>query len=123
MLAMKLLLCQTINNFICTYSFRCHSHSTMHYCTCKVHNMSCYLLTIDSCVCGYHEYSGIWEPFIGEELQCDRETANPHDPYAVSVLKWRQIVGHVPRTISRACSVFLRNHGTIKCTVTGNHCL
>ena len=22
--------------------------------------------------------------FIGEELQCDRETANPHDPYAVS---------------------------------------
>ena len=28
--------------------------------------------------------------------------------------------GHVPRNISRACSVFLRNHGTIKCTVTGN---
>ena len=39
---------------------------------------------------------------------------------AVSVLKRRQIVGHVPRNISRACSVFLRNHGTIKCTVTGN---
>ena len=49
-------------------------------------------LTIDSCVRGYHEYSGIWEPFIGEELQCDRETANPHDPYAVSVLKRQQIV-------------------------------
>ena len=55
-----------------------------------------------------------------EELQCDRETANPHDPYAVSVLKQRQIVGHVPHNISRTCSVLLRNHGTVKCMVTGN---
>ena len=57
-------------------------------------------LTIASCVRGYHEYSSIWEPFIGEELQCDRETANPHDLYAVSVLKLWQIVGHIPRNIS-----------------------
>ena len=62
----------------------------------------------------------IWEPFIGEELQCDRETTNLHNPYTVSVLKQRQIVGHIPHNISRACSVFLRSHVTIKCTVTGN---
>ena len=46
---------------------------------------------------------------MGEELQCGREVDNPHDPYAVSVLK---IVGNeVPRSISRPCSVFLRSHG------------
>ena len=81
---------------------------------------SCSSLTIDSCVRGYHEYSAIWEPVMGEELQCGREVGNPHDPYAVSVLKRRQIVGHVPRSISRPCLVFLRSHGTITCTVTGN---
>ena len=54
---------------------------------------------------------------MGEEIQCGREVDNPHDPYAVSVLKHRQIVasrivGHVPRSISRPCSVFLRGHGS-----------
>ena len=74
-------------------------------------------LTIDSCVRGYHEYSAIWEPVMAKELQCGREVDNPHDPYAISVLKRRQIVasrivGHVPRSISRPCSVFLRGHGS-----------
>ena len=45
---------------------------------------------------------------------------NAHDNYAVSVMKRRQIVGHVPTTISRPCSVFIRNGGVIKCTVTGS---
>ena len=49
---------------------------------------------------------------MGEELQCGREVDNPHDPYAVSVLKYRQIVGHVPHSIYRPCSVFLRSHGS-----------
>ena len=60
---------------------------------------------------------------MGEELQCGycgTEIDNPHDPYVVSVLKRRQVVGHVPRNISRPCSVFLRSHGMIMCTVTGN---
>ena len=52
-----------------------------------------------------------------EELQCGREVDNLHNPYAVNVLKRRQIVvsrivGHVPRSISRPCSVFLRGHGS-----------
>ena len=38
---------------------------------------------------------------MGEELQCGREVDNPHDPYAVSVLKRRWIVGHIPHSISR----------------------
>ena len=42
-------------------------------------------LTVDSCICGYHEYSTIWEPVMGEELQCGMEINNLHDSYAVSV--------------------------------------
>ena len=34
-----------------------------------------------------------------EELQCDRETDNPHNSYAV-VCKRRQIVGHIPCSVS-----------------------
>ena len=42
-------------------------------------------LTVDSCVHGYHEYSMIWEPVMGEELQCGTEIDDSHDPYAVIV--------------------------------------
>ena len=48
-----------------------------------------------------------------EELQCGREVGNLHDPYAVCrqiVASW--IMGHVPRSISRPCPVFLRGHGS-----------
>ena len=83
-------------------------------------SLSCSSLTIDSCLCGYHEYSAIWEPVMAEELQCGREVDNPHNPYPMSVLKCRQIVGHVPCSICRPCSVFLRSHGTITRIVTGN---
>ena len=85
---------------------------------------SSFSLTIDISVHGYYVYCLIWEPVIGEELQCEREPENIHDRYTISVVKQRQIVGHVPRTISRPCSVFIQNGGVIKCTVTGNrrHC-
>jgi len=75
-----------------------------------------------SCVRGFHEYQAIWEPTHGEELQCSRETDNPNDPYAVSVTRGGEVVGHVPHKISRMCAVFIRNGGRIKCTVTGNRC-
>ena len=42
--------------------------------------------------------------------------------HTLSVLKRRQIVGHVPHSISRPCSVFLQSHGMITCIVTGNRC-
>ena len=37
------------------------------------------------------------------------------------MMKRRQIVEHVPRSISRACAVHLRSHSAITCTVTGGH--
>jgi len=76
------------------------------------------LLVIDCKVHGFHVYCVTREPFIGEELPCKD---SDHDPYTVSMIKRRQIVGRVPRSISRACAVHLRSHSPITCTVTGGH--
>ena len=33
-------------------------------------------LVVELCVRGYRVYEDIWEPAIGEELPCERETRN-----------------------------------------------
>ena len=71
------------------------------------------------CVRGYLIYSAIWTAAIGEELVCSREPTNATDRYAVTVEKDGTIIGHLPRKISKVCSVFLRRGGSINCTVTG----
>ena len=83
-----------------------------------------YYFVVDSKVHGYHVYKEIWpNPIIGEELPCEREIGNTHDPSAVAVKKLitgeRKIVGHVPRRISPLSSSFIRGGGNIKCVVTG----
>ena len=75
----------------------------------------------DSSVCGYHVYRDNWTPVIGERLNCEREEENPRDRYAVAIRKSGDTVGHVPRSISTLCSVFIRRGGTIFCVVTGRH--
>ena len=60
---------------------------------------------ICSAIQGHHVYKDIWEnPTIGEELKCQREIGNSHDPLAVAVLKQidghNTIVGHVSQRIS-----------------------
>ncbi len=69
---------------------------------------------------GYHASKDIWTAVVGEELPCQRERANPRDPFAVAVPKDEAIVGHVPRKISSICSFFIRRHGSISCRVTGS---
>ena len=73
---------------------------------------------LELCVRGYHLYKDIWEAAIGEELQCERETRNTKDRYAVAVKKDGMVVGHLPRKISHLCSIFLRR-GNIVCCVSG----
>ena len=63
-------------------------------------------------------YKDIWAAAIGEELVCDREPTNMADRYAVAVLKQGTVIGHLPRKISKVCSLFLRRGGSIRCTVT-----
>ena len=65
--------------------------------------------SIDAMIRGYHVYQEIWDPFLGEELTCQRETVNRQDPFAVALVRStpvRTVVGHVPRKISSVCSMF-----------------
>ena len=84
-----------------------------------------YVFSIESVVRGYHEYKDIWDAAIdGLELSCEREPGNPHDPSAVAVKRSAGpgtivLVGHVPRLISMACSIFIHRGGFIVCVVTG----
>ncbi len=55
----------------------------------------------------------------GAVLQCDREARNSNDPYTVAVQKDGLTVGHVTRTVSCICSVFVQRGGSIVCTITG----
>ena len=59
---------------------------------------------VDSCVRGFHVYQDIWTLSIGECLPCQVEDSNESDPYAVAVKKRADMIGHIPRKISAACS-------------------
>ena len=72
------------------------------------------------CVRGYHVYKTIWGAAVGEVLICRREPTNSADRYAVAVLKEETIIGHLPRKMSKVCSLFLRRGGSIRCKVTGS---
>ena len=37
----------------------------------------------------------------------------------MAVMKNEVVIGHLPRKISKLCSIFLREGGSIYCTVTG----
>ena len=54
------------------------------------------------------------------EILVDQVPSNPHDPHAVAVLKNTDIVGHVPRDISRIFSFFLLHGGVITCEEIGH---
>ena len=62
------------------------------------------------CVRGYmyHVYKDFWKAVIDEELEC--KCTNSKDRYAVAVFKNGEIVGHLPRKISRVCSLFIRRN-------------
>ena len=73
-----------------------------------------------SCIRGYHVYQRVWtDPYVGETLDCRREPTNVVDRYAVSVIRSEVVVGHLPKKISKLCSLFLRRGGSISCEVTG----
>ena len=57
---------------------------------------------VESAVRGYHIYKDIWSAAVGSTLSCRQERFNPHDSYAVAVIKDDVVVGHVPRNISVA---------------------
>ena len=74
----------------------------------------------ESCIWGYHMYSTIWTPVLGELLSCKSELDNTEDRYIVIVCKVNNIiVGHIPKKISFLCAVFIKRVcGTIQCIVS-----
>ena len=77
-------------------------------------------LTVDSVIRGYHIYIDTWVSIIGEILFCEQELGNKEDRFAAAVLTHDNIIGHVPRTISRICWYFIQYRGSILCEVIGN---
>ena len=53
---------------------------------------------------GGHTYIKIWNPVDGALLVCTRETDNPHDNYAVSIIRNSYVEGHVPLGLSKTFS-------------------
>ena len=63
------------------------------------------------------------DSFHRGKLECQRKETDEQDPYAVAIVKRTagrrtKVVGHVPRRISTACSLFLQRSGNIDCTIT-----
>ena len=59
---------------------------------------------------GFHKYREIWNPILGQNLSVQQELGNVHGPFALSLsvkipgeLTKRDIIGHIPREISRFC--------------------
>ncbi len=77
-------------------------------------------MEVQSTVRGHHVYKATWTPVIGEELTVTPEESNNHDHHAIAVMKDDEIVGHVPRELSRILYFFLRRSGSrVSCEITG----
>ena len=64
---------------------------------------------LDSFVRGYHAYMDIWTPKFGDEnLFLKSENENTHDKFAVAILLEEQIVGHVPKNLSKIFHQFMK---------------
>ena len=50
---------------------------------------------MDSVVHGHHVYKSVRSPVIGEQFILEKEPVNPHDKFAVAVIKDSQIVSHI----------------------------
>ena len=54
----------------------------------------------------YHKYKDIWVTTKGEQLLCQRENDNIHNPFTVAVIKNDYVVDHMPKKISTTCLLF-----------------
>ena len=58
-------------------------------------------LAKENVVCGHHMYKEVWSLVVGELLPVLQNLNNVYDRRAVAVFKDGNIVGHVPRELSR----------------------
>ena len=74
---------------------------------------------------GFHEYRRVWAPGMGHRLSVFFEKSNVFDPYAMALARKTkanvteiQVVGHLPREISRFCKFFCYYGGELSAVVT-----
>ena len=75
-------------------------------------------LYFGSVVRGYHAYQKRWNPNVGDILSTKRQPWNCHDRGAVAVIESKKVVGHMPITIAKYCSTFIKRKGKIRCKIT-----
>ena len=76
---------------------------------------------MNSVMRGYHVYNGVWTSNTHDVSSCRHEEVNINDPCAVCMVHPSGIVvGHVQRTISSVCSMFILRGGNISCQITGS---
>ncbi len=81
-----------------------------------------YPLYFKSVVRGYHVYQKHWNPNVGDILSTKRQPRNRYDRGAVAVIdgsRNSKVVGHMPGTIAKYCSTFIKRKGKIQCKITG----
>ncbi len=82
-----------------------------------------YEFYLESSIRGYHAYfKNLTEAIvIGDILECEIDTNNPHDQYAIVVRTFRgETIGHVPVELSEIFLKFLSNYGEIEAECIGH---
>ena len=74
---------------------------------------------MDNVVCGHYVYKLVWLLIIGEQLILEKELANSHNEFAVTVIKDSQMVGHILKNYSQITYYFITLRGSITCYITG----
>ena len=72
---------------------------------------------------GFHVYRKTWRPKEGQVLNCYYEKGNSFDPFSIKVCEQNscEIVGHLPREISRVTEFMLDRGASVNAELTSSH--
>ena len=80
------------------------------------------LFSFNSYIRGFHAYKQNWDPVLGRRYSCTTEEKKEHDEYAVAVVNDDEVVGHIPLSLSKIMSMFLKLTGShMEVEVTGKY--
>jgi len=78
--------------------------------------------TFVTAVRGYHYYRRFWRPKENEKLDCFHESGNAFDRFAIKTVDENgEIVGHLPKEISRVTKFLLDRGVTMHCKLISKH--
>ena len=78
--------------------------------------------TFTAAVRGYHFYRRYWRPQENEKLICLHEPGNAFDRFAIKTVKENgEIVGHLPKEISRITKYYLDRGASMYCRLSSQH--